>query len=73
VFDVLQIAGAAYLVLLGLKMIVMPSRVESSLDDSTTRRLDSSFVQGLRPSSRIRRRSCSSPRCCRSSSTRRSR
>lgn len=47
VFDVLQIAGAAYLVLLGLKMIVWPSRPEAPLDDPTTRRLDGSFLQGL--------------------------
>ena len=47
VFDILQIAGAAYLVLIGLKMMLMPTRAETPLDDSTTRRLDSSFTQGL--------------------------
>ena len=47
VFDVLQIAGAAYLVLLGLKMLLIPSRPETPLDAPTTRRLDNSFVQGL--------------------------
>lgn len=46
VFDVLQIAGAAYLILLGLKMVVKPSRPEP-LDDTTPRRLDDSFLQGL--------------------------
>jgi homoserine/homoserine lactone efflux protein len=53
VFDILQIAGAAYLILLGLKMAVIPSRPADestsrpgALDDSTTRRLDS-FFQGL--------------------------
>lgn len=45
VFDVLQILGAAYLVLLGLKMLVMPSR---QVDESTSPRGDSgSFMQGL--------------------------
>jgi len=45
VFDVLQIVGAAYLVLLGLKMLVMPSR---QVDESSRLRGDSgSFVQGL--------------------------
>lgn len=47
VFDVLQIAGAAYLVLLGLKMVAWPSRPVEALDDSTTGRLDGSFLQGL--------------------------
>ena len=58
VFDVLQIAGAAYLGLLGLKMLLWPSRpVDEStslqdssrrLDDSTPRSLDAgSFAQGL--------------------------
>ncbi len=46
VFDVLQIAGAVYLILLGLKMVVFPSRPKP-LDDSTPRRLDDSFLQGL--------------------------
>ena len=46
VFDVLQIAGAAYLVLLGLKMIAWPSRPvdeEAPVED----RGAGSFVQGL--------------------------
>jgi homoserine/homoserine lactone efflux protein len=53
VFDVLQIAGAAYLVLMGLKMVLWPSRPADEspsrrdLEDSKTRRLDGSFVQGL--------------------------
>lgn len=46
VFDVLQIAGAVYLILLGLKMVVKPSRPEP-LEDSTARSLDDSFFQGL--------------------------
>jgi threonine/homoserine/homoserine lactone efflux protein len=45
VFDVLQIAGAAYLVLLGLKMLVWPNR---QADESTSLPGDSgSFMQGL--------------------------
>lgn len=48
VFDVLQIVGAAYLVLLGLKMLVMPS---PRVDESSSLREDGldagSFVQGL--------------------------
>ncbi len=46
VFDVLQIAGAAYLVLLGLKMLMRPGRVA---DDRavTNDRETGSFVQGL--------------------------
>ena len=54
VFDVLQLAGAAYLVLLGLKMLLASRRADESssrredggLDDSKTRRLDD-FTQGL--------------------------
>jgi homoserine/homoserine lactone efflux protein len=46
VFDVLQIAGAAYLILLGLKMALFPSRPEP-LEELKARRLDDSFVQGL--------------------------
>ena len=46
VFDVLQIVGAAYLVLVGLRMLLMPSRIER-LDESAARRLDGSFAQGL--------------------------
>lgn len=45
VFDVLQIAGAAYLVLIGLKMLVKPARVEeraiADVGDA------GSFIQGL--------------------------
>ncbi|HET8773139.1 MAG TPA: LysE family translocator [Thermoanaerobaculia bacterium] len=54
VFDILQIAGAAYLILLGLKMLVLASRRvdestsrRESLEASKTRRLDGSFLQGL--------------------------
>jgi len=48
VFDVLQIAGAAYLVLLGLKMVFFASRAEPPLEDAPPpRRLDGSFTQGL--------------------------
>lgn len=49
VFDLLQIAGAAYLVLLGMKMLLLPSRVEpraEGLAASDTRGAGS-FVQGL--------------------------
>lgn len=44
VFDVLQIAGAAYLVLVGLKMVLMPARAE---EPRSPGRLDGSFAQGL--------------------------
>lgn len=49
VFEILQIAGAAYLVLLGLKMLFFASRAEpeSNLEDPKTGRLEDSFVQGL--------------------------
>jgi threonine/homoserine/homoserine lactone efflux protein len=43
VFDVLQIAGAAYLVLIGLKMAFLPSR---RVDESSSLR-EGSFLQGL--------------------------
>jgi threonine/homoserine/homoserine lactone efflux protein len=43
VFDVLQIAGAAYLVLVGLKMVVRPNR---PVDESSSLR-EGSFLQGL--------------------------
>ena len=45
VFDVLQIAGAAYLVLIGSKMLIKPARVDpSAIEDSGSA---GSFVQGL--------------------------
>lgn len=44
VFDVLQIAGAAYLVFIGLKMIVRPSDPDAA---ATTNVRESSFLQGL--------------------------
>lgn len=50
VFDVLQIAGAAYLVLMGVKMLIVPRRPEVTRrpDDPATRLLDKgSFPQGL--------------------------
>lgn len=46
VFDVLQIAGAAYLILIGLKMALLPSRPEP-VEEVKVRRLDDSFLQGL--------------------------
>lgn len=45
VFDILQIAGAAYLALLGLKMLIKPSRVESQVPEEVGHA--GSFVQGL--------------------------
>ncbi len=45
VFDVLQIAGAAYLVLIGLKMLVKPGRVDDRVIDDTGDA--GSFLQGL--------------------------
>ena len=45
VFDVLQIAGAAYLVLLGLKMLIKPVRVDDHVTESVSDA--GSFVQGL--------------------------
>ena len=45
VFDVLQIAGAAYLVLLGLKMLIKPARVDDRVTESVSDA--GSFVQGL--------------------------
>jgi homoserine/homoserine lactone efflux protein len=45
VFDVLQIAGAAYLVLIGLKMLIKPGRVEERLN--ATPGETGSFVQGM--------------------------
>jgi len=45
VFDVLQIAGAAYLVLIGLKMLIKPARVQESTIEDTSGA--GSFVQGL--------------------------
>jgi homoserine/homoserine lactone efflux protein len=45
VFDILQIAGAAYLVLIGLKMLIKPGRVDAQeIEDSGNA---GSFVQGL--------------------------
>lgn len=46
VFDVLQIAGAAYLVLLGLKMLIRPGRVDEDRAVTNDREAGS-FVQGL--------------------------
>jgi homoserine/homoserine lactone efflux protein len=46
VFDLLQIAGAAYLALLGLKMLLLPDRVDERVDVSDARGAGS-FVQGL--------------------------
>ena len=45
VFDILQIAGAAYLALLGLKMLIKPSRVETDVPEEVGH--TGSFVQGL--------------------------
>ena len=47
VFDVLQIAGAAYLVLLGLKMLVKPSPVQADVPVTANEGHAGSFVQGL--------------------------
>lgn len=47
VFDVLQIAGAAYLVLLGLKMLIKPARADDGVPVTTNDRETGSFVQGL--------------------------
>lgn len=47
VFDVLQIAGAAYLVLLGLKMLVKPSPVQDDVPVTANEGHAGSFVQGL--------------------------
>ena len=47
VFDVVQIAGAAYLAVLGLKMLVMPGRNEERTEGSDGDGLTGSFVQGL--------------------------
>lgn len=46
VFDVLQIAGAAYLALLGLKMLIKPGRIDDAEVAADTRNAGS-FVQGL--------------------------
>lgn len=46
VFDLLQIAGAAYLALLGLKMLLLPGRVEDRVEVTEVRGAGS-FVQGL--------------------------
>jgi homoserine/homoserine lactone efflux protein len=46
VFDVLQFAGAAYLVLLGVKMLFWPSREEVGLEVSEVRGTKA-FLQGL--------------------------
>jgi homoserine/homoserine lactone efflux protein len=46
VFDVLQIAGAAYLALLGLKMMIRPQRIDTA-PAVTDDRSAGSFVQGL--------------------------
>ncbi|HEX8411160.1 MAG TPA: LysE family translocator [Thermoanaerobaculia bacterium] len=46
VFDVLQLAGAAYLVLLGVKMLLWPGREEVSLEVSEGRGTKA-FMQGL--------------------------
>jgi homoserine/homoserine lactone efflux protein len=46
VFDILQIAGAAYLVLLGLKMLIRPGRVDEDRAGASHREAGS-FVQGL--------------------------
>ena len=46
VFDILQIAGAAYLALLGLKMLLFPSRADSP-DAPAPDRGAGSFMQGL--------------------------
>jgi homoserine/homoserine lactone efflux protein len=46
VFDVLQLAGAAYLVLLGLKMMIRPGRVDEDRAAATDREAGA-FVQGL--------------------------
>jgi homoserine/homoserine lactone efflux protein len=49
VFDILQIAGAAYLALLGLKMLIKPSRVEDRVPEEIPEEVGhaGSFVQGL--------------------------
>jgi homoserine/homoserine lactone efflux protein len=47
VFDILQIAGAAYLALLGLKMLIRPGRVSDDVPVRTNDRETGSFVQGL--------------------------
>jgi homoserine/homoserine lactone efflux protein len=47
VFDVLQIAGAAYLALLGLKMLLRPSPVEDDVPVTANEGHAGSFVQGL--------------------------
>jgi homoserine/homoserine lactone efflux protein len=47
VFDILQIAGAAYLVLLGLKMLLFPACVDDPVVTPTEDRGAGSFVQGL--------------------------
>jgi homoserine/homoserine lactone efflux protein len=53
VFDLLQIAGAAYLVLLGMKMLLLPARAEPRAEDlavdavAPRTRSAGSFVQGL--------------------------
>jgi homoserine/homoserine lactone efflux protein len=49
VFDLLQIAGAAYLVLLGVKMLLLPARVSPLAEGLAVSDMRSagSFVQGL--------------------------
>lgn len=46
VFDLLQIAGAAYLALLGLKMLLFPGRIDESVATPDSRTAGS-FMQGL--------------------------
>lgn len=46
IFDVLQIAGAAYLILLGVKMLLLPNR-EAVPAEATADRGAGSFMQGL--------------------------
>lgn len=47
VFDVLQIAGAAYLILLGVKMLLVPSRRPGTGTEAAPERGAGSFMQGL--------------------------
>lgn len=47
VFDVLQIAGAAYLALLGLKMLLKPAPVDENVPVTPNEGHAGSFVQGL--------------------------
>lgn len=51
VFDVLQLAGAAYLVLLGLKMVVLPSSEEARGRDADASAGETPAVRGARDGS----------------------